>query len=92
DFLFPLREGAIAEDHIQCEIGELLLGRLAGRRAASEITLFKSLGLAVEDLAAAHYVYRQALARGRGLRLDAAPAPAVPPASAGPATPGGSVR
>ncbi|MBV8200211.1 MAG: ornithine cyclodeaminase family protein [Acidobacteria bacterium] len=92
DFLFPLREGAIAEDHIQGEIGELLLGRLAGRRAASEITLFKSLGLAVEDLAAAHHVYRQALARGRGLRLDAAPAPAAPPASAGPAPPRDSVR
>ncbi len=72
DFLFPLREGVIAEDHIQGEIGDLLLGRLAGRRSASEITLFKSLGLAVEDLAAAHHVYRQAVAQGRGIRLDAA--------------------
>jgi alanine dehydrogenase len=72
DFLFPLREGVIAEDHIQGEIGDLLLGRIPGRRSASEITLFKSLGLAVEDLAAAHHVYRQAVAQGRGLRLDAA--------------------
>ena len=72
DFLFPLREGVIAEDHIQGEIGDLLLGRLPGRRSASEITLFKSLGLAVEDLAAAHHVYRQAVAQGRGIRLDAA--------------------
>jgi ornithine cyclodeaminase len=72
DYLFPLREGVIAEDHIQGEIGDLLLGRLPGRRSASEITLFKSLGLAVEDLAAAHHVYRQAVAQGRGIRLDAA--------------------
>jgi len=70
DFLFPLREGLIAEDHIQGEIGELLLGRLPGRRSAAEITLFKSLGLAVEDLAAAHHIYLRALAQGRGLRLD----------------------
>jgi alanine dehydrogenase len=86
DFLFPLREGLIAEDHIQGEIGDLLLGRLSGRRSASEITLFKSLGLAVEDLAAAHHVYRQALAQGRGLRLEAAAAPAaaapLPPTAA----------
>jgi alanine dehydrogenase len=79
DFLVPLREGAIGEDHIQGELGDLLLGRLAGRRADSEITLFKSLGLAVEDLAAAHHVYRQALAQGRGVRLDPAqPARPVP--------------
>jgi alanine dehydrogenase len=74
DFLVPLREGVIAEDHIQGEIGDLLIGRLTGRRSASEITLFKSLGLAVEDLAAAHHVYRQAVAQGRGIRLDAAAA------------------
>ena len=72
DYLVPLREGVIAEDHIQGEIGDLLLGRLPGRRSASEITLFKSLGLAVEDLAAAHHVYRQAVAQGLGIRLDAA--------------------
>lgn len=71
DYLVPLREGLIAEDHIRGELGDLLLGRLAGRRSPAEITLFKSLGLAVEDLAAGYHVYRQALARGRGIRLDA---------------------
>ena len=70
DFLFPLREGAIHDHHILGEIGDLLLGRLAGRRSADDVTLFKSLGLAVEDLAAAHHVYRKALALGRGVRLD----------------------
>jgi alanine dehydrogenase len=82
DYLFPLREGAIAPDHIQGEIGDLLLGRVAGRRGADEITLFKSLGLAVEDLAAADHAYRRALAQSRGIRLDsgADPAPARTPA------------
>jgi alanine dehydrogenase len=70
DYLFPLREGVIGEDHIRGEVGELLAGRIAGRGSAAEITLFKSLGLAVEDLAAAHHVYRRALAEGRGVRLD----------------------
>jgi len=60
DYLFAMREGAIGPDHIRAELGELLLGTQAGRTSPDEITLFKSLGLAVEDLAAAEYVYRKA--------------------------------
>jgi ornithine cyclodeaminase len=60
DYLFALREGAIGPDHIQAEIGEVLIGAKPGRINPDEITLFKSLGLAIEDLAAAEYVYRQA--------------------------------
>ena len=60
DFLIPKREGAIGDDHIVAEIGEILLERSEGRRNDEEITLFKSLGLAVEDLAAAHHVHREA--------------------------------
>ena len=70
DYLFPLEEGAIDEDHIQAEIGDVLLGRAAGRQTGEEITLFKSLGLGVEDVAAAHYVYRQALSQGVGSTVD----------------------
>jgi ornithine cyclodeaminase len=66
DFLFPMQEGAITDDHIVGEIGEILLGTLPGRQSPEEITLFKSLGLAVEDLAAAHYVYQRAVAEGIG--------------------------
>jgi ornithine cyclodeaminase len=68
DILIPLREGAITTDHIVAEVGELLLegGDRRGRRSDDEITLFKSLGLAVEDLAAAHHVYRKAAANGTG--------------------------
>ncbi len=70
DFLMPLREGAIAEEHIQGEIGEILLGQNPGRESPQEITLFKSLGLAVQDLASAHHVYQAALAQGLGAAFE----------------------
>src|SRR5262249_36062183 len=60
DFIIPFREGALGENHIRGEIGEILLGNLPGRTSASDITLFKSLGLAIEDLAAAHHIYEKA--------------------------------
>jgi ornithine cyclodeaminase len=70
DILFPTREGTITADHIVGELGDLLLGRIAGRRSPKEITLFKSLGLAVEDVAAAHHVYHKAIADGMGTRVE----------------------
>jgi ornithine cyclodeaminase/alanine dehydrogenase-like protein (mu-crystallin family) len=66
DFLFPQREGAIGPDHIRAEIGELLIGSAEGRRSPGELTVFKSLGLAVEDLAAAEHVLRRAEAEDAG--------------------------
>lgn len=70
DYLFPLRERAITEAHIVGEIGDVLRGTLNGRSSAAEITLFKSLGLAVEDIAATHYVYTQAVKSGRGVSVE----------------------
>jgi ornithine cyclodeaminase len=69
DFLFPKKEGAVSDAHIQGEIGELLLGSVAGRTSPDQITLFKSLGLAIEDLAAAHHVYTRAQSEGVGTRV-----------------------
>jgi ornithine cyclodeaminase len=66
DFLFPQREGAIGPEHIRAEIGELLLGTAQGRSSDEEITVFKALGLAVEDLAAAEHVFTRAEAEGAG--------------------------
>ena len=60
DYLFPASEGLIGPDHIRAELGEILTGSMAGRTSPDEITLFKSLGLAVEDLAAAAYLYQKA--------------------------------
>lgn len=70
DFLMARSEGAIGDDSIRAEIGEILAGLAQGRRSADEITIFKSLGLAVEDLAAAAFLYDKAMRSGRGARLD----------------------
>jgi ornithine cyclodeaminase len=70
DYLIARREGAIGPDHIRAEIGELLLAGLPGRASAEEITLFKSLGLAVEDLASAEYLYRKAKAQQAGTWVE----------------------
>jgi len=66
DFLVPQREGLVGPDHIRGELGELVLGTVEGRRSDDEITLFKSLGIGVEDLAAAEHVLARAEAEGAG--------------------------
>lgn len=71
DYLYAVREGAIAgEEHIRAEIGEILIGRADGRKSADEITLFKSLGLATEDLASAAFLYEAAQRRGSGTWVE----------------------
>jgi ornithine cyclodeaminase/alanine dehydrogenase-like protein (mu-crystallin family) len=70
DFLIPRSEGAISDAHIRGELGEVLIGRIPGRTDAADITIFKSLGLAIEDLAAAHHVLRKAEARGAGVVVE----------------------
>jgi ornithine cyclodeaminase len=69
-YLMAKDEGAVNESDILAEIGELLIGAAEGRRDDDEITLFKSLGLAVEDIAAGDLVYRNAIAAGAGTRLE----------------------
>jgi ornithine cyclodeaminase len=67
DYLMALRDGAIeGPQHIRAELGEILIGQASGRTSRDEITLFKSLGLAIEDLASAQFLYETALASGRG--------------------------
>lgn len=70
DYLFALRESAITPDHIRAEIGELLIGAATGRKSASEITVFKSLGLAIEDLAAAAFIYDKVQRTGGGTFVE----------------------
>ena len=71
DYLSAVREGAIAgPEHIRAEIGEILIGRADGRRARDEITLFKSLGIAIEDLASAQFLYDKARRLGRGAVVE----------------------
>ena len=69
DIVIPLAEKAFDESHIQAELGDVFGGRAAGRRGAGEITIFKSLGMAVEDVAAAHLAFERATERGLGRGL-----------------------
>jgi len=70
DFLIPRNEGAIGDDHIVGEIGDVVLGKVESRRSNDDVTIFKSLGIAIEDLASAHHIYRKGLAADRGIRAD----------------------
>jgi alanine dehydrogenase len=60
----------VTDDHIVGEIGEILTGRVPGRRSPDEITLFKSLGIAIEDLASAHFIHERARATRKGIFVD----------------------
>ncbi|MFI5185736.1 MAG: ornithine cyclodeaminase family protein [Chitinophagales bacterium] len=59
DFLIPKKEGTVTDDHVKGEIGEVLSGRKKGRENDEEITIFKSLGIAAEDIFAAYHVYEK---------------------------------
>jgi ornithine cyclodeaminase/alanine dehydrogenase-like protein (mu-crystallin family) len=69
DYLLAAAEGAVGPDHIAAELGEVLAGMHPGRQDESELTVFKSLGIAVEDLAAAELVVRRARERGAGTEV-----------------------
>jgi ornithine cyclodeaminase/alanine dehydrogenase-like protein (mu-crystallin family) len=69
DYLAAREEGAIGADHIRAELGEVLIGARPGRTGPEELTVFRSLGLAIEDLAAADHVVRRARAEGVGVEV-----------------------
>ena len=70
DYLIPMHEGAIDASHIRAELGEVLTAVHDGRSTGSEITLFKSLGIAIEDLASAHLIHRKAVELGVGTSIE----------------------
>jgi ornithine cyclodeaminase/alanine dehydrogenase-like protein (mu-crystallin family) len=69
DYLFAVREAGIGPDHIRAELGEVLTGSGQGRLADDELTVFKSLGLAAEDLAAAEHIYTRAQVADAGVTV-----------------------
>jgi alanine dehydrogenase len=69
DILLSMQENRFGRDHVAGELGNVAAGRLAGRTSPAEITVFKSLGLAVEDLAAADLAWRRARERGLGIHI-----------------------
>ncbi len=70
DLIQPLRAGLITADHVAAEIGQLLIEHCVGRTTPEEITLFKSVGLAVQDAAAASAAVTRAKERHLGLNAD----------------------
>jgi ornithine cyclodeaminase/alanine dehydrogenase len=69
DLQDALKSGAISESSIQAELADLVVDRKRGRTNDQEITLFKSVGMAIEDIAVATFLYEQAAAKGIGQRL-----------------------
>lgn len=70
DLIIPMQEGVIGPDHIVAELGEVVIGKAHGREDDQQITLFKSLGLAVEDLACAVYLHDRAVRERVGVTVD----------------------
>ncbi len=70
DYRVAAAEQGLGPDHIVGELGELLSGSVQGRRTEDELTLFKSMGIAVEDLAAAQLCVGRARERGMGVEVD----------------------
>jgi ornithine cyclodeaminase/alanine dehydrogenase-like protein (mu-crystallin family) len=70
DFRLARDEGAIGDEHLRGEIGEVFTGRVAGRTSPDDITVYESLGIALEDLAAAHFIHRTARETGAGTWLE----------------------
>jgi ornithine cyclodeaminase len=70
DYLTAVEQARIGPDHIRAELGEVLAGMHPGRQAGDELTVFKSLGIAVEDLAAAELCVARARERGIGVEVE----------------------
>jgi ornithine cyclodeaminase/alanine dehydrogenase-like protein (mu-crystallin family) len=71
EFQLAIREGLISgQDHVRAELGEVLAGTAPGRHDAGELTVFRSLGLAIEDLAAAQSAVTAARAGGLGTEIE----------------------
>jgi ornithine cyclodeaminase len=70
DLIIPIKKGLIGKDRITGELGEILSGKLSGRRSEEEITVFKTVGLAVTDVVTAYGIYKKALQEGIGINID----------------------
>ena len=70
DLLLAIQEKSISENHIHGEIGEILAGTKPGRSSGSEVTLYKSVGIAIQDVATANLVYRKALQQEMGTNVE----------------------
>lgn len=70
DLVIPMNAGEWSADQVVGEVGQILLGNLEGRKTAQEITMFETVGIAVEDLAAAYLIYEKAKEEGIGVEVQ----------------------
>jgi ornithine cyclodeaminase/alanine dehydrogenase-like protein (mu-crystallin family) len=70
DVVIPMQAGQIPDDHVVGSLAELLVGKVAGRQNGAEITVFKSVGLALQDAVTAPLAYARALAAGMGQQIS----------------------
>ncbi|MFH1372559.1 MAG: ornithine cyclodeaminase family protein [bacterium] len=70
DIIIPIEEGAIDKSHMYAELGEIVIGKKPSRTNDKDITLFKSNGLAIQDVATAKLVYDKAVSAGIGTEVD----------------------
>ena len=70
ELLSAIKAGLVTEDHLVAEIGEIAAGRIKGRISDQDITVYKSLGVAAQDLAAGYFLYDQAVQKGFGQDID----------------------
>ena len=69
DVVMGIQEGRFSSDHVAGELGDVVLGRVEGRSSDGQVTVFKSLGMAIEDVVAADLVFRRAVDTGAGAEL-----------------------
>ena len=70
DLIIPLRDGTISQDHVVGELGEVVAGKVSGRTSRDEITFFKSVGNAVQDMAVASAAFKGAKEKGLGQEIN----------------------
>lgn len=70
DLIVPLRDGLIQPDHIVGELGEMVQGKFEGRTSAEELTFFKTVGNAVQDITVGNYAVQAAIEQGIGVEID----------------------
>ncbi|HTG14295.1 MAG TPA: ornithine cyclodeaminase family protein, partial [Blastocatellia bacterium] len=69
EILIPVTEGAVQASHVRGTLADVVSGKVAGRESDEEITLFRSCGLAIEDLVTAQLAYERAITQGTGIRI-----------------------
>lgn len=70
DLLIPMAEGKLLKEAIYGDLGDLVTGRKVGRQSEEEITLFKSVGFAMEDVVTAFHAFEKASRQGKGVRIE----------------------